>query len=77
MHEITDLEPHSDYVVRVRAKLGENKYSNFSDTAVAYSADQSMSKRSCWTRSNVQYQCQCKELICLVGKLILMIYGYW
>ena len=32
--EITDLEPHSDYAVRVRAKIGENKYSNFSETVV-------------------------------------------
>ena len=30
--EITDLEPNSDYAVRVRAKIGENKYSNFSET---------------------------------------------
>ena len=41
VHEITDLEPHSDYAVRVRAKLGDNKYSNFSETAVVSTADHS------------------------------------
>jgi len=43
VHEISGLEPHSDYAVRVRAKLGDNKFSNFSDTAVAHSSDESQS----------------------------------
>ena len=48
VHEISGLEPHSDYAVRVRAKLADNKFSNFSETAVAHSSDQSQSIAASW-----------------------------
>lgn len=32
--EISGLEPHTAYAVRVRAKTADGKYSNFSETAV-------------------------------------------
>jgi Fibronectin type III domain len=43
--EINGLESHSDYAVRVRARIGENKYSNFSETVVTNKADPGMFTR--------------------------------
>jgi hypothetical protein len=32
--EISGLEPHSDYAIRVRAQISKDKFSNFSETVV-------------------------------------------
>lgn len=67
--EISGLEPHSDYAVRVRAKIAENRFSNFSETVVTSMGDHGTA--ICIELFKFCYRINFMQLIC--GSLYLLL----